>query len=79
MTVDSCGERCAQLDDFKWFLPTDERLDGAIQTMMLEWLMWLLCRPVIVHRLDRTMTMNTEYGHDYDDNYGFSPVDGYPG
>ena len=23
--VDSCGERCAQLDDFKWFLPTDER------------------------------------------------------
>ena len=24
-TVDSCGERCAQLDDFKWFLPTDER------------------------------------------------------
>ena len=23
-TVDSCGERCAQLDDFKWFLPTDE-------------------------------------------------------
>ena len=24
-TVDLCGERCAQLDDFKWFLPTDER------------------------------------------------------
>ena len=23
--VDSCGEGCAQLDDFKWFLPTDER------------------------------------------------------
>ena len=23
--VDSCGERCAQLDDFNWFLPTDER------------------------------------------------------
>ena len=22
---DSCGERCAQLDDFNWFLPTDER------------------------------------------------------
>ena len=22
--VDSCGERCAQLDDFNWFLPTDE-------------------------------------------------------
>ena len=24
-TVDSCGEWCAQLDDFKWFLLTDER------------------------------------------------------
>ena len=24
-TVDLCGEGCAQLDDFKWFLPTDER------------------------------------------------------
>ena len=23
--VDLCGEGCAQLDDFKWFLPTDER------------------------------------------------------
>ena len=23
--VDSCDEGCAQLDDFKWFLPTDER------------------------------------------------------
>ena len=22
--VDSCGERCAQLDDFNWFLLTDE-------------------------------------------------------
>ena len=27
MTVDSRGERCAQLDDFKWFLPTDERAE----------------------------------------------------
>ena len=24
ITVDTCGERCAQLDDFNWFLPTDE-------------------------------------------------------
>ena len=24
-TVDLCGEGCAQLDDFKWFLPTDAR------------------------------------------------------
>ena len=24
-TVDLCGEGCAQLDDFKWFLPIDER------------------------------------------------------
>ena len=27
MTVDSCGERCAQLDDFKWFLRTDGRAE----------------------------------------------------
>ena len=24
ITVDTCGERCAQLDDFNWFLLTDE-------------------------------------------------------
>ena len=24
ITVDTCGERCAQLDDFNWFLPMDE-------------------------------------------------------
>ena len=24
ITVDACGEQCAQLDDFNWFLPTDE-------------------------------------------------------
>ena len=24
ITVDTCGERCAQLDVFNWFLPTDE-------------------------------------------------------
>ena len=24
--VDSCGDGCAQLDDFKWFLPTDVRV-----------------------------------------------------
>ena len=24
ITVDTCGERCAQLDDFNWFLPTDK-------------------------------------------------------
>ena len=24
-TVNLCGEGCAQLDDFKWFLPTDEQ------------------------------------------------------
>ena len=23
--VNSCGERCARLDDFNWFLPADER------------------------------------------------------
>ena len=31
---------------------------------MLQWLMRLLCRPVIIHGLDRTMTMNTEDGLD---------------
>ena len=36
----------------------------AIRTMMLQWLMQLLCRPVIMHGLDRTMTMNTENGLD---------------
>ena len=24
ITVDTCGERCAQLDDFNWYLPTDK-------------------------------------------------------
>ena len=24
ITVATCGERCAQLDDFNWFLPTDK-------------------------------------------------------
>ena len=23
---DSCGEGCAQLDDFNWFLPADDRV-----------------------------------------------------
>ena len=36
----------------------------ALRTMMLQWLMRLLCRPVIMHGLDRTMTMNTENGLD---------------
>ena len=27
---DSCGEGCAQLDDFKWFLPADERAGELI-------------------------------------------------
>ena len=34
-TVDLCGEGCAQLDDFKWFLSTDERtgdLSAEIET-----------------------------------------------
>ena len=34
------------------------------RTIMLQWLMRLLCRPVIIHRLDRTMTMYTENGLD---------------
>ena len=34
------------------------------QTIMLQWLMQLLCRPVIMHGLDRTMTVYTENGLD---------------
>ena len=36
------------------------QLHEAIQTIMLQWSMQLLCRPVIVHGLDRNATMNTE-------------------
>ena len=39
-------------------------LHEALQTMMLQLFMRLLCRPVIMHGLDRTMTMNTENGLD---------------
>ena len=38
------------------------QLREALQTIMLQWLMRLLCRPVIM--IDRTMTMNTENGLD---------------
>ena len=31
---------------------------------MMQWLMRLLCRPVIMNGLDRTMRMNTENGLD---------------
>ena len=40
------------------------QLHEALRTMMLQWFMRLLCRPVIMHGLDRTMTMNTENGLD---------------
>ena len=30
MADDSCGEGCAQLDDFKWFLPANERARDLI-------------------------------------------------
>ena len=40
------------------------RLREVLQTMMLQWLMRQLCRPAIVHGLDRTMTKNTENGLD---------------
>ena len=33
-------------------------------TMMFQWLIQLLCRPVIINGLDRTMRMNTEYEHE---------------
>ena len=33
-------------------------------TMMFQWLIRLSCRPVIMDGLDRTMRMNTDYGHE---------------
>ena len=40
------------------------QLRETLRTMMLQWLMRLLCRPVIMNGLDRTMRMNTENGLD---------------
>ena len=34
------------------------------RTMMLQGLMWLLCRQAIMNGLNGTMRMNTEYGLD---------------
>ena len=36
----------------------------TLRTMMLQWLMRLLCRPMIMNGLERTMIMNTENGLD---------------
>ena len=33
-------------------------------TMMFQWLIRLSCRPVIINGFDRTMRMNTDYGHE---------------
>ena len=38
------------------------QLRETLRTMMLQWLRWLLCRPVILNGLDRTMRLNTENG-----------------
>ena len=40
------------------------QLREMLQTMMLQWSMRLLCRPVIMNGIDRTMRMNTENGLD---------------
>ena len=40
------------------------QLCETFRTMMLQWLMRLLGRPVIMNGLDRTMRMNTDYGLD---------------
>ena len=40
------------------------QLRETLRTMMLQWLMRLLCQPVIMNGLDRTMRMNTENGFD---------------
>ena len=41
------------------------QLRETLWTMMLQWLTWLLCRPVIMNGLDRTMRLNTENGLDW--------------
>ena len=40
------------------------RLCGTFWKMILQWLIWLSCRPAIVNGLDRIMIMNTEDGLD---------------
>ena len=39
-------------------------LGEPYRTRMLQWLMWLLCRPVSMYGLNRTRTMYTENGLD---------------
>ena len=53
------------------------QLREVLQTKMLQWLMRMLCRPVIVHRLDWTMTRNTE--NRLDTIMMITTVDSYPG
>ena len=58
--------------DYFWMAPWDAggmhgdrcQLREALQTLILQWLMRLLCRPVIMPGLDRTMTMTMENGLD---------------
>ena len=35
---DSCGEGCAQLDDFNWFLPADDRVGDLPFPRSLRWM-----------------------------------------
>ena len=44
---DSCGEGCAQLDDFKWFLPADDRA-GDLPARSRRW----MCRTVRVEYIE---------------------------
>ena len=46
--------------DAGWIHDDRCQLHEVIWTMMLQWLMRLLCGPVIVHGLNRNMTMDTE-------------------
>ena len=41
---DSCGEGCAQLDDFNWFLPADNRVGDLAAPETHRW----ICRTVRV-------------------------------
>ena len=50
--------------DAGWMHGDSCQLRETLRTMMLQWLMRLLCRPVIMNGLDMTMRMNTENGFD---------------
>ena len=68
MANDSCGEGCAQLDDFKWFLPADERAGDLTDKWMDRFVMDLLECPSV----SRTSAVAQTFGPALSEEY--SPV-----